>query len=239
VAILPPCKEYNLDYRVNDQTVHTEDIFVECESSYQEINKEIYLNPVSLAGPASIVDLPKGAPPGKKEKGEPVKTDTPKKDTGDVATVPGTTKSGEQPKTDAQKKEAGTTRTTPDASYADEYTKFYAYNAKDIDQNEARWREFVDVVVGLIEKNGEARVVIEASASKVPTKTFGTNENLSRQRLEDARKRIVEAVSARGKDANLLKLEAVNNLVQGPRYSGDYQSTDKYGKFQYAKLKVR
>jgi hypothetical protein len=74
VAILPPCKEYNLDYRVNDKTVHTEDIFVECESSYQEINKEIYLNPVSLAGPASIVDLPKGAPPGSKEKGEPVKT---------------------------------------------------------------------------------------------------------------------------------------------------------------------
>lgn len=240
VAILPPCKEYNLDYRVNDQTVHTEDIFVECESSYQEINKEIYLNPVSLAGPASIVDLPKGAPPGKKEKGEPVKTDKPKQDPGgDVAVTPGGNKSGEQPKTDAQKKEAGTTRTTPDASYADEYTKFYVYNAKDIDQNEARWREFVDVVVGLIEKNGEARVVIEASASKVPTKTFGTNENLSRQRMEDARKRLVEAVTARGKDANLLKLEAVNNLVQGPRYNGDYQNTDKYGKFQYAKLKVR
>jgi hypothetical protein len=77
VAILPPCKEYNLDYRVNDVTVHTEDIFVECESSYQEINKEIYLNPVSLVGPASIVDLPKGAPPGKKETGKPVKTDNP------------------------------------------------------------------------------------------------------------------------------------------------------------------
>jgi hypothetical protein len=44
VAILPPCKEYNLDYRVNDKTVHTEDIFVECESAYQEINKEIYLS---------------------------------------------------------------------------------------------------------------------------------------------------------------------------------------------------
>jgi hypothetical protein len=68
VAILPPCKEYNLDYRVNDKTVHTEDIFVECESAYQEINKEIYLNPVSLAGPASIVDLPKGSPPGRRRR---------------------------------------------------------------------------------------------------------------------------------------------------------------------------
>jgi hypothetical protein len=142
-------------------------------------------------------------------------------------------------RTDAQKKETGATRTTPDASYADEYTKMYAYNAKDIDLNEARWRAFIDVVVGLIEKNGEARVVIEASASKVPTRTFGTNENLSRQRMEDARKRIVEAVGARGKDANLLKLEAVNNLVQGPRYGSDPQNTEKYEKYQYVKLKVR
>ena len=208
-------------------------------SSYQEINKEIYLNPVSLAGPASIVDLPKGSPPGKKEKGEPVKT----LPDGTVATVAaGDPKKAQDPKkalTDAELKEKGEKHVAPDASYADEFTKFYAYNAKDIDQNDARWKQFVDVVVGLIEKNGEAKVVIEASASKVPTKTFGTNENLSRQRMEDARARLVEAVTARGKDANKLMLEAVNNLVQGPRYSGDYQSTDKYGKFQYAKLKVR
>jgi hypothetical protein len=73
----------------------------------------------------------------------------------------------------------------------------------------------------------------------VPTKTFGTNENLSRQRMEDARKRLIEAVQARGVDATKLKLEAVNNLVQGPRYQSDYQNTDKYGKFQFVKLKVR
>jgi hypothetical protein len=141
--------------------------------------------------------------------------------------------------TDAEVKEKGEKHVAPDASYADEFTKFYAYNAKDIDQNDARWKQFVDVVVGLIEKNGKAKVVIEASASKVPTKTFGTNENLSRKRMEDARARLVEAVKARGKDEPNCTLEAVNNLVQGPRYAGDYQNTEKYGKFQYAKLKVR
>ncbi|MCW5898315.1 MAG: PD40 domain-containing protein [Flavobacteriales bacterium] len=223
VAILPPCREYNLDYRVNDKTVHTEDIFVECETAYQEINKEIYLNPVSLGGPASIVDLPKGSPPGGKEPGVLVTKPATKPD----------------PKTDAQIKDTGVGHVTPDASYADEYSKYYAYNVKDIDQGEARWKQFMDIVAGLIEKNGQARVVIEGSASKVPTRTFGTNENLSRQRMEDARKRLVEAVSARGLDPNKLMLEAVNNLVQGPRYVGDYQDTEKYGKFQYVKLKVR
>jgi len=232
VAILPPCKEYNLDYRVNDVTVHTEDIFVECESAYQEINKEIYLNPVSLVGPASIVDLPKGAPPGKKETGTAV---------AGVAGAAGVAagKEGKKPLTDAEIKEKAEKHVAPDASYADEYAKFYAYNMKDIDPNEERWQQFVNVVIELINKNGEARVVIEASASKVPTKTSGTNENLSRQRMEDARKRLIEAVQARGTDASKLKLEAVNNLVQGPRYQGDYQNTDKYGKFQFVKLKVR
>jgi hypothetical protein len=223
VAILPPCKEYNLDYRVNDKTVHTEDIFVECESSYQEINKEIYLSPVSLAGPASIVDLPKGSPPGKKETG---------------VIVGGVAAGKEKALTDAEKEKAPK-HTTPDGGYADEFMKQYAYNAKDIDPNDTRWNEFIGVVVGLIEKNGKANIVIEASASKVPTKTFGTNENLSRQRMEDARTRLLEAVKARGADETKLYLEAVNNLVQGPKYAGDYKNTDKYGKFQYAKLKVR
>ena len=36
-----------------------------------------------------------------------------------------------------------------------------------------------------------------------------------------------------------LLLEAVNHLVQGPKYVGDYQNTEKYGKYQYVKLKVR
>ena len=234
VAILPPCREYNLDYRVNDVTVHTEDIFVECESAYQEINKEIYLSPVSLAGPASIVDLPKGSPPGKKEPGEPVKP----KD-GAVVELGPDGKPKDRPLTDAELKEKAGQHTVPDAAYGDEYAKFYAYNEKDIDQEEARWRQFIDVVAKLITEKGEAKVVIEGSASKVPTKTFGTNENLSRQRMEDARKRLIEAVQARGLDPNKLRLEAVNNLVQGPRYQGDFQNTDKYGKFQYVKLKVR
>jgi hypothetical protein len=121
----------------------------------------------------------------------------------------------------------------------DEFVKYYAYNAKDIDQSEARWRTFMDAVADVVERNGEARIVIEASASKVPTRTFGTNERLSQSRMDDARKRLVEAAKARGIDTEKLKLEAVNSLVQGPRYIGDYRDTEKYGKYQFVKLKVR
>ena len=237
VAILPPCKEYNLDYRVDDKTIHTEDVFVECESAYQEINKEIYLNPVSLAGPASIVDLPEGAPPGSKEKGL-----TPEEVAAGGVVGAGVVAAGGKEKsdmTDKEVKESGTGHVTPDASYAKEYARYYAYNEKDIDQQEGDWQAFVDKVVELIDTKGKANIVIEASASKVPTRTYGSNDNLSKLRMEDARKRLIEAVSAKGKDPNALLLEAVNSLVQGPAYKGDYKATDKYGKFQYVKLKVR
>lgn len=247
VAILPPCREYNLDYRVNDVTVHTEDIFVECETSYQEINKEIYLNPVSLGGPASIVDLPKGKPPGAKEVGERVDPITGKTIKEDAAAAEArkaqtaAVAAEEARRAEAAKatKEGKPTTASPSPGYVDEFARFYAYNARDIDQADKDWKRFVDNVVALIEKNGEARIVIEASASKVPTRTYGNNETLSRLRMEDARKRLVEAVEARGKDASLLKLEAINSLVQGPAYQGDYRNTEKYGRFQFVKLKTR
>ena len=239
VAILAPCKNYNLDYRVNDKTIHTEDIFVECESAYQEINKEVYLNPVSLDGAASIVDLPKGAPPGSKEKGEPVKdgvtlvgpdgkVKTPVKE------VPGTT-----PKTDAERKEGGEKHVTPDATLAAEFVKYHDYNETEINVNDAQWKEFAAKVIALFDTQETVNVTIEASASHVPTKTFGTNDKLSNSRMEVARKALLDAVKAAGKDPKNLLLGSVNHLVQGPRYQGDYKNTEKYGKFQFVKLKVR
>lgn len=233
VAILAPCNNYNLDYRVNDKTVHTEDIFVECESAYQEINKEVYLNPVSLEGAASIVDLPKGAPPGSKEKGQEVKNGVTE---GAPATAGKTTPPA---KTDAQRKEEGEKHVTPVASFAAEFTKYYAYNQSGIAMADAEWTDFITKVVKVLDDQGSVKVTIEASASHVPTKTYGTNDKLSNLRMEAARKSLLDAVRAAGKDPSKLLLESVNHLVQGPKYTGDYKNTEKYGKFQFVKLKVR
>ncbi len=239
VAILAPCKNYNLDYRVNDKTIHTEDIFVECESAYQEINKEVYLNPVSLDGAASIVDLPEGAPPGSKEKGEPVKggvtvVGPDSKVKTPIKVVPGAT-----PKTDAERKEEGEKHVTPDATFEAEFVKYHDYNESAIDVNSAQWKEFAGKVIALFDKQETVNVTIEASASHVPTKTYGTNDKLSNLRMEVARKALLDAVKAAGKDPKNLLLGSVNHLVQGPKYRGDYKNKEKYGKFQFVKLKVR
>ena len=103
----------------------------------------------------------------------------------------------------------------------------------------AKWAGFTAKVVDLLAKNSTVKVTIEASASHVPTKTFGTNDKLSNSRMEAARKSLLDAVKAAGADPNGLLLESVNHLVQGPKYSGDFKNKEKYGKFQFVKLKVR
>ncbi|MBP8823488.1 MAG: PD40 domain-containing protein [Flavobacteriales bacterium] len=230
VAILAPCRNYNLDYRVNDKTVHTEDVYVECESAYQELNKEVYLNPVALAGAASIVDMPEGAPPGSKEQGVPVK---------DKVTQTQGAEPVAAPKTDAERQQQGEKHVTPDASYAAEFVKYHGYNEKGIDTQAADWKDFVASVLALMDKQATVDITIESSASHVPTRTYGNNDKLSALRKEEASKQLIDAVKAAGKDPANLRLGSVNHLVQGPKYRGDYKDTAKYGKFQYVKLKVR
>ncbi|MGZ3883434.1 MAG: hypothetical protein ACXVPQ_06470 [Bacteroidia bacterium] len=53
-TILPPGKEYNFSYQSNGQEFYNEDVFVSNELSYQEIRKEINLEPVKLLGKVSV-----------------------------------------------------------------------------------------------------------------------------------------------------------------------------------------
>ncbi len=53
-TILPPGKEYNFSYQANGQEFYNEDVFVSNELNYQEIKKEINLEPVKIAGKVTI-----------------------------------------------------------------------------------------------------------------------------------------------------------------------------------------
>lgn len=56
VIILPPCKEYEINYFKGSESIHKEKYFVPCESSYQELHKELYLNPLEVGGIALASD---------------------------------------------------------------------------------------------------------------------------------------------------------------------------------------
>ena len=45
-------------------------------------------------------------------------------------------------------------------------------------------------------------------------------------------------LKAAGVNLSEVKIVAINSVVQGPKYKGDFKDTEKYDKFQYIKLKA-
>jgi len=55
-TILPPGKEYNFSYSSDGNEFYNEDVYVTNDLSYQEIRKEISLEPVKLLGKVKVKD---------------------------------------------------------------------------------------------------------------------------------------------------------------------------------------
>ena len=62
VAIVQPCKNYFIEYTINDSTVYSENLSIPCNSCYIEINKELQMKTVVL-GNDSVVVLDTVVPP--------------------------------------------------------------------------------------------------------------------------------------------------------------------------------
>lgn len=130
--------------------------------------------------------------------------------------------------------------TTGDCPEKSSYERFYTYNKKGIAQDEANFNKMLDDIEKIVECRGKVMVEIEASASKVPTSTYGTNENLSRQRASSAKERLLNALKARGIDSSKIVIQAVNARVLGPDYNNDYLTNRaEYEKYQYIKIFVK
>jgi hypothetical protein len=118
------------------------------------------------------------------------------------------------------------------------YQKYYGYNLKGVDSDEVMWEKYVTGVINLIEKRGYAKVDIEGSASYVPTRTWKSNDILCKKRAEDGKAVLMKELKKRNIDTSKVKIVVVNTIVQGPKYNKDFKNTDKYGKFQYLKMKA-
>ncbi len=120
------------------------------------------------------------------------------------------------------------------------YERYFTYNKNRVNASEEKWRDFVDGVALLIEVNGEANVSIEASASKVPTATYKTNENLSDIRAKRARERLIADLKAKGVNTSKVTFSNVLALVQGPEYRNDPIARKSiYEQFQYVRVRAR
>ncbi|MDB4534591.1 hypothetical protein N9242_06945, partial [Vicingaceae bacterium] len=66
-----------------------------------------------------------------------------------------------------------------------------------------------------------------------------TNINLASLRGDECKSIVIKSLKAKGvKEENII-IEAINSIISGPNYSGDYKNVKKYQKFQYVKITIK
>ncbi len=116
---------------------------------------------------------------------------------------------------------------------------FFKYNKKELDNNMLAFKSFIDALANCIKTNPVYEIHIEASASKVPTKTFNSNQNLVNLRAMNAKEKVMEALTKKGLAKNQVLFSETIALVQGPDYQKDaIENRSTYEQYQFIKITV-
>jgi hypothetical protein len=232
LAILNPCTNYHVDYYQGKEKIKQDKIEVPCESNFLELEREVYLIPVTLGKTTTpkeetpIVEVPKVEEPKK----ELPKVEEPKK---------------EEPKASEPKdlgydpKNPIKTQFIESLGYA-EFSRYFVYDSKDFGAKEVKFQKFIDDVEKIVKKNGKITISIEASASRVPSSKFKSNEELCAWRGQTAQDMIANELIARGfkRGTDFVFTDPIN-LVQGKVYEKDAEANKTiYEQFQYIKIKI-
>ncbi len=124
-------------------------------------------------------------------------------------------------------------------SAAVEYKELFAYNGTEINSTTSEYTSFVNKVVAKVNAFGKVDITIESSASKVPTTTYKSNINLTSIRGDKAKETILKSLADKGIDVDKVSFSGINSVINGPKYTGDYQDTKKYKPHQYVKFTVK
>ena len=120
------------------------------------------------------------------------------------------------------------------------FERFFTYNKARLTKNEAEYKEFIEKLMEILNQRGNVTLAFESSASHVPTRTFKTNEALTRARADKAKQMVMESVTEAGGDASKVNVANYTTLVQGPEYQNDYETNrETYEQFQYIKIVAR
>jgi len=120
------------------------------------------------------------------------------------------------------------------------YFKKFGYNKSQLSTEDKKFIELVEGLAEIVRTRGAVEVNIEASASKVPTKTYKTNENLSKIRAEKAKEMLISELSKKGINADQIDFARISTLVQGPEYTRtNPKPRSVYEEFQYVRITSR
>jgi len=131
------------------------------------------------------------------------------------------------------------TNTVDNSTVLAKYQEFFNYNVKAINATASEYVGLLNKALEQSKTAGKVVIEIEASASRVPTKTFRTNKNLSENRAQVAKETVLKSLLEKGISKDKIVFKNVKSLVQGPRYKGDYKNKANYEKYQYVIIRLK
>lgn len=121
-----------------------------------------------------------------------------------------------------------------------EFMHYFEYNKNKLTVKKGDLKKFVKEVETQLTEDCRENVTINvySSASHVPTKTYATNENLTRIRAENIKYDLIAYFEKDERFKGRVNVVIVTAIVQGPDYVKDAGNTKKYGPYQYVGLKT-
>lgn len=284
VLALKPCHTYELDYKLDGVTFYKSELYVPCNSSYQELRHELLLDIVNLDAIAMEQDLPISGQrwefgntnyfdslSGKKieiyedqqliyqevinkygqftyKELDPNKTHLLKIDEDEfdfcedltlnlidstnVIADSYTFKANCE--TGATVSEFSSILTTPIFQYN------FGYNKDKFDTKNEALKLYVKGIKQLVDNGQTVTIYVSSSASKVPTKSYSSNQELADQRLQSGKELLIKLLKAEGIDVSKIVFVDKEALVQGPEYNNDaVEKANVYQRYQYIKFEIQ
>lgn len=118
------------------------------------------------------------------------------------------------------------------------YKTNFEYNKNKIQITDSKFKKFIKNALVVYKAKGSIDIAVESGASKVPTKSFASNDELARTRAYQAKDLIIEELVKAGVDKDKINIRDITYLTQGPDYKKDPHNLKLYRPFQYVKLWV-
>jgi hypothetical protein len=120
-----------------------------------------------------------------------------------------------------------------------EFIHYFDYNKNKLYTNRGELKDFVKEVEKQL-KDGREKVTINiySSSSKVPTKTYESNENLAKIRAENMKYDLTTYFDNIPGLKGKVNVVIVTAIVDGPEYNKDFKDKDKYLPYQFVGLKT-
>lgn len=227
IYIADPCETVILEYRVDGRLAGKDTISAPCQDGYDEAMFETYLMPytpppmqpreaiLAASEQKGIVPSKSKLPPPPEENMPAWFTDT-----------------EYNPEIPVQFQFSDTLGVAV-------FNRYFTYGGQEFSAAELRFAEFVAAVAAM-SNAGFVEISIEASASKVPSRRFASNEELARNRASNAERQITDALSQLGYEEGLdYSIVSVKSFVSGKPYRNDAKSAkETYERYQYVTIRA-